>query len=266
MDWKTTVASLDEVPEQYRSFYSREGDEGDYTLADEGISSLLNSIKNLNTTVRNIRNESKGATTLAGSLKAAGFETWDDVKARLDELETEANKAAGAEDRVARVKQDLEASHAVKLQEKDQRLSLLESKLGEQIVGRATLEAITEEKGKPKLLSPIVERRIKMVEEDGEFVARVIGPDGQPMLDGQGNYLSIRGYVSKLKADPDYGDAFEASGNNGTGSNPSSPKGTGGVNPFDPKTKNLTAAQELISTNPERARALAQQAGHPVNW
>lgn len=37
-------------------------------------------------------------------------------------------------------------------------------------------------------------------------------------------------------------------------------------NPFAKDTRNLTKQQELIASNPEKARQMAQAAGEPVNW
>lgn len=266
-DFPATVADLESVPEKYRVLYSRDGDEGDFTL-DDGVAGLATSVANLNRTNRTIRTERDAAFKVTKAMKDAGFETWDDVTTRIGELETQASKGAGAEEQVARVRADLEQTHARQMQEKDDRVQTLTNQLQSQIVGRAALEAISEEKGKPKLLLPVLSQRLRMVEEEGQFRAQVVGDDGQPILDGRGGELSIKGYVAKLKADPDYGDAFEASGNNGSGSNPGQQRGggNGGPNPFAKETRNLTEAQNLIATKPDHARALAQQAGYPVTW
>ena len=265
-DFPATVAALEDVPEEFRGLYSREGDQGDFKV-NPAIGALSTSIANLNTTNRTIRGERDAARKITAAMTKGGFETWEDVQTRIAELETQANQKAGAEEQVARVKADLEATHARQKQESDGIIQSLRTTLEEQIIGRASLEAINEEKGKPKLLNPIVRQRLRMVEEDGKFRVQVIGDDGQPMLDGNGGELTIKGYVNKLKADPDYGDAFEPTGNNGTGSNPNGHKGgPTGDNPFKAETRNLTKQQELIQTNPDRARALAQAAGVAVNW
>lgn len=82
-------------------------------------------------------------------------------------------------------------------------------------------QAIADAKGNTRLLLPHVLQHIKVVEENGEYVARVM-KDGQVRIgDAKGTPMTISQLVeAEFKSSADYAGAFAASGAAGSGAGP----------------------------------------------
>lgn len=261
MEWKVELESLDGLNERYHSLYTA-GDDGKFVL-DEGVKSLLSDRQSLATTVKTVRQERDALKPYQAALKTIGVDAPDGLTPFVEDLRSQAAKAAGAEEHVERVKKDLEASHTNALAEKDERIQSLIKALEAKVVEAESMSAIVAADGKPKLLQPILAQRVRMVEDEGKFSARVFGADGEPMLDGSGGFMSIEGYLKKLKADTDFDDAFNASGTRGPGTAPGgrgSP-GSSGKNPWAKDTRNMTEQGRIERENPTLAARLKAEAG-----
>ena len=95
------------------------------------------------------------------------------------------------------------------------------TQLSKALITSAAKTAITEANGSVDLLSPIIERHVRMVEkEDGQFRAEVVGPDGVARLSpksGSMEPMTIEELVSEFRGNDKYGRAFDASGSTGAG-------------------------------------------------
>lgn len=86
-------------------------------------------------------------------------------------------------------------------------------------------------KAEPELLLPIIERRSRVVERDGKFVAQVLDDNGAPMMhatkDAQGRTvvvdMPLEHFAMSLKDNPRYAPAFFGTGHSGGGA-----QGSGG--------------------------------------
>jgi hypothetical protein len=94
------------------------------------------------------------------------------------------------------------------LEKKDAALKkhLVESELKSQIAKANGME---------HLLTPVLRGQIQVVEENGDYVARVM-KNGNPRIGGtDGSYMTIEQLVNEFKSDADYGVCFKASGATG---------------------------------------------------
>ena len=111
-----------------------------------------------------------------------------------------------------------EKQYQSEIETRDQRIQALQQSLDRYLVEAQATAAISAAKGTPELLMPHVARQVRIIEEDGNFVARVVDAQGQPRIaDIKGTPFTIRHLVEEMKNDPTYGRAFEASGAGGSG-------------------------------------------------
>lgn len=117
------------------------------------------------------------------------------------------------------VKSQMLKKHQEEMEQVQSRMSGVQGQLERVLVDQAAIEAIVANKGNPKLLLPIVKSSLRLVEENGQQVVRVVNAQGQPIVaNAKGDPMTIAGYVESLKAEPDYQAAFAASGATGGGS------------------------------------------------
>jgi hypothetical protein len=130
------------------------------------------------------------------------------------------------------------------------------------MIDQAATKAIAEAKGKVKLLLPLIKMSAKVVEENGKEVVQIFDGNGVARVNAKGEFLSIPEWVDELKKDKDYQSAFDATGNSGAGGRGSfSSAGSVPQNPWGKESVNYTEQARLIKNDPQRAIALAAQAG-----
>lgn len=147
---------------------------------------------------------------------------------------------------------------------RDSNIEALTTMLKSEKIESVAMKAITDNKGVPDLLMPHLKSRVRL---DDEFNVEVLSREGTPMFTGEGKRAGIGDLVNEYKKDPVFARAFDANVNGGTGarSTGNSNVGGDGVNPFE-RDKNtgrfdLSAASELRKKDPQRAKALATEAG-----
>src|SRR6185295_13735277 len=130
----------------------------------------------------------------------------------------------------------------LEIKKREDRISALTGALENHLVGSEAIRAIAEEKGEPELLLHHVRAHVKMVEKDGKFTHQVVGPDGTPRVDGQGNPISIKALVVELKKEPKFARAFDGVGHSGSGARPGG--GGGGALPAGTKPRSQMTITE----------------------
>ncbi len=90
--------------------------------------------------------------------------------------------------------------------------------------------ALAEAKGSAKVLLPHVSSRVTVARDDqGKRVLRVLGEDGKPRINGEGNFLKVSDLIGEMRKDNDFAKAFE--GPNGHGGGAAARDGGGGGTP-----------------------------------
>lgn len=161
----------------------------------------------------------------------------DTAKSRIAELETQLKDASKSgkysEEHVNQIKRDLENEYKSKLDEKDQALKTVHDRVATAQRETAIKDALTQagvKKGAIGMLTSYLKDRVDVVEGDtGVFSVRIKKEDGQghevSTKDGS-VFKSVVELVDDIKANSDYGFAFE--GSKASGSGAEGPKGSDG--------------------------------------
>jgi hypothetical protein len=260
---KALINSLDEVDEAFRSEYKESGDK--FVLDVTGIGEHPDAVA-LKRALDRERDAKKAAAAERDALKQRveglpedfTVETFNDLQNRL----------AGADPKAIdeRLQRQREAD-ARKLEQetsaRDKRIAKLDSVLNRTLIDDGLRKELAAQGVEPKLMSAAIallktSGKVKLVEDDEGF--QVVADDG---IDEK---APLTTFVASWASSED-GKAFvaQASGGGATG-------GTGVVftdNPWDSrngKKPNLTRQQELVRTNPEKARQMARAVNAPVTW
>lgn len=215
------VDSLESVPKEFHGLYApTEGGDGfshhsDFQSHIHGLTTALDK-------------ERKGAKAIKDSLKA-----WQELGLGSTPQEALAaiNAAEGDgpdkgesqkqfEDRLVKMKMEMETAFGGKIEAKDGEITQMRGSLEKYLITAEATSAISAADGESILLMPHVQSKVKVFNEDGNYIARVIDKDGDPRGDGKGGFMTIAGLVAEMKKDPVYARAFKASGTSGGGTPP----------------------------------------------
>ena len=170
-------------------------------------------------------------------LKDIDPDEYQTLKQQAAETEAARLKKSGEFDTL---KAQLVTAHQKEIAARDQRELTMKSALEQHLIDSEATRSITEAKGSSRLLLPHVKSMVRVEEDGGRYVTRVVDPlTGSPRVKADGAYMSINELVAEMKADITvYGRAFEPSSNSGSGSQQSN--GSGGT-----KTMPLSQFNEL---------------------
>jgi len=239
------VSDISAVPEKYRGLY-QEADDGQgntvYALSD-AAKPLAEAYMGVNNSLKDVQNKKKQANDesaerrrkLQGveeSLRAAGFELDDNkdlseqLKGALDDLTSKAKNGEQIKVDMDKVKADADKRVNEVSQAKDGEIEAMQSALHKHLVSDQAVRAISEQRGTPELLQPIVERYAKVVntgkDQNGtpQYQVVVTDEDGDARSDGKGGYMGVADLVAEMKTNEKFARAFESETPSGTGSQP----------------------------------------------
>lgn len=240
------VDSLDTVPEPLRANYVQS--DGKFRLDVDGYEDPVS----LKSALEKERKAARDASRQAKAWADLG-KTPEEIHALLESHQrTEEDKAIkGGE--FDKLRSQMLTAHQAELGKKDGRIDALTRAIHGRIVDADATAAIAAAKGVPALLLPHVRAQVKVVEEDGEFVARVVDQAGNPRVNGKGDFLSIADLVSEMRQSDVFGRAFEPTGTTGSGATGSS--GGGG-------SKTMTEA--AFNALPPKAKAARMAEGYRI--
>ncbi len=148
------------------------------------------------------------------------------AQAQKEEAERKQAEAAG---NWKSVQEQIEKKHAAEVQriaaEKDSVLSHLHRTL----IDNAAILELAKHSDSPKLLLPHVKSMMKVVNEDGEYAARIVDEKGNVRIGkGQGNApMTLAELMDEMKQDKEFASAFRGSGSSGGGASRSHASGGG---------------------------------------
>jgi Txe/YoeB family toxin of Txe-Axe toxin-antitoxin module len=229
MALKLIIDKLEDVDEALRPLYEEK--DGKFQLAVEGIEDASGLKKALN---------SERQQRAAFEKKVKAWEALGKTPEEIAELTAAAQQAE--EDKLKgageweKLKAQMNDAHKRALDAKDAAIAAKDAEIAGMraslerhlIVAQATAE-IAAAKGEPELLLPVVQRFMKVNEENGNYSTQIVDAKGDPRVDAKGNPLSLSALMAELKANEKYGRAFEGSGSSGSGMPPGG--GNGGVIP-----------------------------------
>ena len=120
-------------------------------------------------------------------------------------------------------------------------------------IDSAVISALNEMKGNVNLLLPHVKGLMRLVEEDGQFVARVVDETGTVRVNGEGKPITAKELVSEMRDQDSFAAAFAADVKSGggtpAGDGGSGARGKTGAIPADLKRAAMTPRQKVDFIN-----------------
>lgn len=232
MGLKAIVENLDGVPEAARGFYKQA--DGGFVLDVEPVNGFaLEDVTGLKTALGKERSTRERLERDVVKFKDIDPDKAREALARLDELSKldpakEADKIANTKFEAA--KAQLLQRHEGEIAEREKRIGHLTKAVEELMVDAVATQALAEAKGSVELLLPHVRSHTRVKEADGKFVVEVVDRDGNARIaDAKGTLMDIKGLVAEMRASDVFGRAFEASGNSGSGKQPSNSNAQSGA-------------------------------------
>lgn len=220
---KRIIDSLDKVDESLRKFYKEQDGKFVLDVEDEDVTALKNALQ----AERNANKEYKKKVPELESKLASLEEDLEKARAKgADQKDKDAIKAE-----IDRVTAQLTEKYTKEIDTFKSQNESLKTTVNRTILENEAIAALTAAKGKTKVLLPHVQRNLKVVEEDGKFVVRVINDKGEELISkksGSTEPMSVHEYVESLRNDEEFGLLFEGTNNSGSGSSRTSNGGTSG--------------------------------------
>ena len=207
---RISAEELAGLPEGIRGFYEEK--DGSYVLSIDGLEDT-NGLKSALEKERKARSEYEKTVRQYQGLGKSPEEIAELVKAQE---ESEKNKLE-QKGEWEKLKAQLLESHKKELSARDEAVQKMKGTLESYLVDAAATEAIAAAKGIPQLLLPHVKSAVKVIEEDGKYQVRVVGPDGSPRMNAKGEFLGIKDFVSEMRESEVFSRAFEGTGTTGSG-------------------------------------------------
>jgi hypothetical protein len=215
------------LPEGIRGFYEEK--DGSYVLGVEGVedtSGLKSALEKERKTARELEKLAKQYQGLGKSPEEIADLLRQQEEAEKAKLEQKGEWEKLRAQLVDSHGKELSARDKV-IAEKDAEIQRRQKALESYLIDAAATSAIAAEKGIPELLLPHVQRQVKVFDENGKYVVRVLTPDGTPRMNSKGEYLGVKDLIAELKSNEIYGRAFEGTGASGGGMKPGNSQQSG---------------------------------------
>lgn len=205
-----SVDALDAIPEAQRGLYKEAN--GKFVLDVDGYEDPTN-LKSA------LQKERERANTLDKQAKAwaAMGKTPEEIQALVEAQRKADEDKAMKGGEFEKLKQQIIDQHKGELAKKDERIGSLTKSLERRLIDADATAAIAGAKGIPALLLPHVRASVKVVEDNGDFKVQVVDSQGNPRVNGKGEFLSIADLVDEMRQSDVFGRAFEPSGTAGGG-------------------------------------------------
>ena len=246
------VEDIDAVPETYRPLYGEA--ENGYSV-QAPFRPIAEALSGLNGALVKARAEAKHAK------KSANLQPWlelgespDAVRDEMENLREQLKSATKGKVNLDKMHAEFEQAKQAAIGEKQKELETMHNSLAEHLIDREVAFAMSKPglKGSPKLLLPHVRRSTQVVNDGGQFVARVVDAQGDPRGDGKGGFMSVEALVKECRADAELARCFDAddvagAGIAGTQNQTVRPNGTGyqGDKPTQQKITDGLAARGI---------------------
>jgi len=229
MALKAVVDSLDGVPEPLRAAYIEK--DGKFVLDAEGVEDVTG----LKSALQKERDARSKLDKQLAQYKDLDPEKYRELLKEKEEFERTTLEKKGDFDKL---KDQLVQKHQDELKTVGEKLTAREKFIEKVVAENVALAEITKAEGNTTLLKPHVMASIRVVEEDGEFVAKVVDAKGNPRIaNGKGDEMTIADLIAELKSSEEFSGAFKGTGSSGSGAphKPGTPAAKAGtVNRADP--------------------------------
>ena len=233
MKLQRVLDSLDDIPEDLHENYEKADGKFHLTLMKGHVPEKdQDQFVELKGALDKQRNDTKSASKqfqdLTSSIEAlGGLETLKElIDQKADDERSNLEKKGQYDQLLDQVKKE----HGLEIEKRDRVVAGLRTRLDREKRGREVMEAIAKHDANPTLLQPILMQATRLAGEmEGDDDLRVeVVVDDVPLVDGEGQPLTVEGYVQRLREDEAYAGAFKGSGSTGGGGSGDRPPGGGG--------------------------------------
>lgn len=260
-DFLGEVSSLDTIPESYKTLYQPTEDGTKFVLDPILAKKLdVNPLKTALASERKLREEFQKKAKVAEKLDSLGINP-DDLENIIAGKQTSGKKLS--DDENEKIRKQIADQYGKEIEAYKTTNQKLTTRLQSSVVEDVAIRALIEEKGSVDLLLPHIKSMVKVeFDENYNPVVKVYDKDGQPLVDREGKYFTVKDLVKYLKTQDVFARAFEGDGRSGGGTPPgNSARGTSVRNPFVKGQVNLTEQGRLLKENPALAERLKKEAG-----
>ncbi len=220
MALKLSVDSLDGLDDNIKGLYVEK--EGKFVLPVDGIedtSGLKSALQKERKTAADLEKQTR-------AWKSFG-KTPEEIQTLLDEQERKERSEAERRGEFDKILAQVNEKNKSLLDAERSANEALKTKYKSKIIDREAVSAIAAAKGSPELLLPVVQKFIRVDENDNVIV---VDSKGDPRVNDKGGSLTLAELVNEMRSSDIYGRAFDGSGQSGSGMPPSNGTsgGTGG--------------------------------------
>lgn len=232
------VASLDEVPEEFKPLYGAAGTDGKFEVdpkfkaaanAYVGQATALDAergkVTSLNTENAKRRTALKPVEDLVTEygLTVENDDVAGAIKAHVTDLTAKVKGGEAFKGNLANIQAAAEKRIKDLTDAKDGELAAMQRTLSEHLIDKEALTALATNKAKNggKVLLPHVQSKLRVVKtEDGKYTVRAVDDAGQVRYNSAAQPMSVEDVVKEVKQNPDYAFAFDSETGAGTGAQP----------------------------------------------
>lgn len=208
---KAVLESLDGLDESLQGFYTESAD-GKFRLDAEGVEDV-SGLKSA------LAKEKKRRQDLESQVPD-GFnpDEYKQMKADREKLEREQLEAKGRWDQLEK---QLVGKYEQRLTDAQKEKDGVQNAMERYLIDAAAASELAKHSDTPKLLMPHIKSVMKVVQEDGQYHARVIDPTSGTVRvspKGQGSTpMDLSELIDEMKQSKDYAPAFRGTGSSGSG-------------------------------------------------
>ena len=233
------VASLDEVPEEFKPFYAAAaGADGKFSVEPKfqaAVTAYVGQATALETErgkVTSLNSENAKRRTAVKAFEDMATEMGltvenDDVataiKTHVTDLTGKVKGGEAFKGDLAKIQAAAEKKIADMKTAHDAELAAMNRTLSEHLIDKEVITALTAHKAKAggKVLLPMVQSKLKVVkDENGKYTVRAVDDSGQVRYNAAAQPMTVEDVVKEVKTQPDYAFAFESEAGGGTGARP----------------------------------------------
>jgi hypothetical protein len=194
----------------------------------------------------------------ATKAKLSAYEGVDPEKYKqLEAAAAEAErKKAAAEGDFKSLEQQLTKKYESMIEVERGEKTKLRTSMERNLVDAAAAQELAKHSDSPKMLLPHIRAQMKVVEQDGEFYARVVDGNGNVRIGtGQGSApMSLSELIEEMKQDKEFAPAFRGSGSSGSGAGRSNAGGGGAGKTIGADSADFMKNVDKIATNEVKMR------------
>jgi Skp family chaperone for outer membrane proteins len=217
--FKKTVADVaSEVPAPLQPLYVKDEATGAFVLPDETFAHV--DPAGYQSALDKERAAAKSATKALEPWKVLGDDPAK-IQQDLQHLKEELAKKDTTAGQFEKFKTEVGTLHQQELSARDQKILAMQASLETHLVEAEATRELAAAHGSAALLMPQIQRSAKVINENGKYVVRIVDSEGDPRINAAtGTYMTLSELVSELKGHAEFGKAFDATGQQGSGMRP----------------------------------------------